>query len=489
LRQRVVVVGAGMAGLHLALALGQRRNYRVIVLERDLPPKNGKAASAFDSWKRRGVAHFRQSHIFHPRLLDLYRSRYPSLLDQLLRAGARELTIQEALPTRLLPQYVASARDDDCALLLTRRATLESVIRAHVANLPTVEIVSSTNVCDVVLIDAPDRPRLIGVKIASGETKKEIDGDVIVDAAGRFTRFPRWLREKGVQAREEASFEVATVYHTRYYRLREGMIEPREFGRPVFGHRDYLSCCVYPADDRYFSVTMTCAARDVDLQQQFADPERFHVACMSLAEIAPWVNAERAEPVTDVLAMARFHNHWRSYVHANQPLLHGFFAIGDALAHTNPAYGAGCSWAARHAHILADVLETSAEPAVRAILFDRRVRAEAYPFYSWMAAKDKAMMPERGASASSALRLLLEPVRAIAKRAAEVDIGIFLWALRRKYMVDADKSWSDYLFLLRRLSLVVVRGGWYERGGCSRQVLSRSEFLSTVFRDAARPHR
>ena len=56
--ERIVVIGAGMAGLWTAMALaGSGRE--ILVLDRDPPPPEGGAEAAFESWSRRGVGHLR----------------------------------------------------------------------------------------------------------------------------------------------------------------------------------------------------------------------------------------------------------------------------------------------------------------------------------------------------------------------------------------------------------------------------------------------
>jgi 2-polyprenyl-6-methoxyphenol hydroxylase-like FAD-dependent oxidoreductase len=485
LEQRLIVVGAGIAGLNLALALGRTPGFRIVLLERDSPTGGRSPEVAFTAWRRPGVAHFRQSHIFHPRLLELYRRRHPDLLAELRRAGVRELAVEEALPDRLRAHYLPRTGDRDCTLLLSRRATLEAVLRDHVARLPAVELVNALKVTGVIVDLAVDCPRATGVRLATVSEatviRDQLSGDVIVDASGRLTRFPRWLRAEGIQAREEVNVEVDTVYYTRYYRLRSGRSEPTTSGRPVFGRRDFLSCCVYPSDHRHFSVTLTCAADDQALREALADPDQFQRACASLAEIAPWVAPERAEPTTGVMAMARFRNYWRSYVAATGPVVLNFFAIGDALAHTNPAYGAGCSWAAQHAHILAEVLGATLDPTARANLYDERVRADAYPSYARMAARDQSIgrEPHLVAGLGGLHRKLRRVVISAMATARAGDAGIFLWSLRRKYLIGWPRFWSDGAFLLWRIVRFSARGGWLG-SRTDRDRLSRAQFLGLV---------
>lgn len=482
LQQQVVVVGAGMAGLSLALALGQLDNYRVTLLERDSQPEDVSPDEAFSSWNRRGVAQFRQSHVFHPRLLSLYQSKQPILLREIFRAGARELTLREALPAHLMASYEPVAGDESLSLLLSRRATLEAVIRKHVTALPAVNVCPSTSVCGVVFDRSSHIPGVIGVQAKHGGQTVEIFGDVIVDASGRFTRFPQWFRARGIEPIEEANEEVDRAYYTRYYRLRGGCSEPTDFARPVFGSLGYLSYSVYPADNRFFSITFTFDIRDLVLRRELAKPRQFHLACETIPKIARWVEPERADAITDVLAMGRFRNYWRTYVATGKPLVYGFFAIGDSLAHTNPAYGAGCAWAAEHAYMLASILECSVDPADRALLFDQRVRKEAHPFYTQMAANDRTI--HRGEAASEAslpygwrLRRKLHTVANKALESARAgDIVIFRWGLRYKYMIRLPKYWPDRGFLLSRLLLFWARGGWNRCGARQNRSPTRSEF-------------
>src|SRR3569833_3146869 len=77
--ERVLVIGAGMAGLWCALALALTGR-EVTLLERDPPPPPGGPDVAFDDWQRRGVGHLRHSHAFLARLHSLLRDEHPALL-------------------------------------------------------------------------------------------------------------------------------------------------------------------------------------------------------------------------------------------------------------------------------------------------------------------------------------------------------------------------------------------------------------------------
>src|SRR5688572_12525528 len=97
---RIVVVGAGVAGLGTALSLG-RAGHDVTVLERDSTPLPADPHAAFE-WDRRGAPQVRHSHAFLARLRNLLRDRHPDVLELLLEAGATELRFIDDLPVTIL---------------------------------------------------------------------------------------------------------------------------------------------------------------------------------------------------------------------------------------------------------------------------------------------------------------------------------------------------------------------------------------------------
>src|ERR1019366_5684473 len=94
--ESVVVLGAGIAGLCVALALAPTGR-RITLLERDAPPPEGGAEAVFDHWQRRGASQLRHSHAFLARLRKLIAVEHPALLEALRSAGARELRFADGL--------------------------------------------------------------------------------------------------------------------------------------------------------------------------------------------------------------------------------------------------------------------------------------------------------------------------------------------------------------------------------------------------------
>src|SRR5687768_13406285 len=82
---QVVVVGGGVGGLALALALG-RQGHEVTVVERDPLPATATAEEAFSA-ERRGAPQVHQTHGFLARIFVELREHFPDVLDDLMAVG------------------------------------------------------------------------------------------------------------------------------------------------------------------------------------------------------------------------------------------------------------------------------------------------------------------------------------------------------------------------------------------------------------------
>ncbi|HLK23277.1 MAG TPA: FAD-binding protein [Caulobacteraceae bacterium] len=459
--ERVLVLGAGMAGLFAALALapGPRE---LVLLERDPPPPAGGAEAAFFDWKRRGVGQLRHSHGFLARLREVIRARHPLLLDQLREAGCREIGFTEMTPQALRADYRPEPGDEQMVILTSRRTTFELIVRRYVETLPRVTIVADAFVRRLLIETEDGALKIVGAAAEHGGKTKDWRADLVVDAQGRLSEAAEQLRAAGVRVAEESE-DCGILYFTRHYR-RVGD-DPPPTRATATGDLDYLKYGRFPGDNGCFSITLAVPEPEMELRAAVVRPEVFDHICALLPGIAGWVDSVASEPISPVYGMGDLKNHWRRFVSPDQRSVLGFFAVGDSLVRTNPLYGRGCSFAAVEAEILGQILDETGEPAVRARLYDERMEEALRPYYEDMCAQDRSAIRRAREARETPHRRARLPERigqsfrtdgvAIAVRS---DLPLLRAALREFNMLDAPRAW------LRRPETMVKSLGRWARG-------------------------
>ncbi len=453
--ETVLVAGAGIAGLGAALALcdGKRR---VTILDRDPPPPDASPEEAFRTWERRGATQLRHSHAFLGRLTTLIRDRYPKLMEELLAAGARLFTYEDGLPPALRAHYAREPGDADMTFLFSRRTTLELVMRRYAASLPGATFVADAGVRGLIARRDGDALRVEGLKVEQAGAVTDMRADVIVDASGRNTSFPDWLRAEGVTVAEEES-PAGILYFTRHYRLRDGAEEPSRDGPPGAGDLGYIKYGVFNADNRHFSVTLALPEIETELRMAVMKPEVFDAICAAIPGCGPWTETARAEPASAVFAMGNLVSLWRSTVKDGKPQVLSFFAIGDAAVRTNPLYGRGCSAGVVHAHILKDALDATRDPAERAILVENNTRVMLRPYYDTMVSQDMQSIRRAGNAHNPGYkprlraRIVKSFVEDALTPAARGDIAVSRASSRAFHRLDHPIAWLKNPVILARI--------------------------------------
>jgi 2-polyprenyl-6-methoxyphenol hydroxylase-like FAD-dependent oxidoreductase len=454
--ERVLVIGAGMAGLWCALALSPTGR-EVTLLERDPPPPAGGPDVAFDDWQRRGVGHLRHSHAFLARLHNLIRDEHPALLAELKAEGCRELPFVDGLTSIHLKSYQRKPVDDDLSILTSRRTTLELVMRRYVERLPNATIRSGTFV-KALEIAPGSPPTVTGVRLEDGEV---LTADLVIDAAGRTSGATEQLAAAGVAVPEE--FEsTGVLYFTRHYRLQPGQSEPpRSQSAPATGDLDFLKFGVFPADNGCFSITLCLPEVELELRKAIVDPKVFDAICNALPGLVPWVDPERAQPISRVFGMGELNNRWRDFAPGGKPAVLGFFAVGDALARTNPLYGRGCSFAAVGACLVRETLAEATDPGERLVRFQAKAKAELRPYYEAMRNQDRSAIKRArqaltpGYKPSLRRKILTSFVEDAITVAMRSDVELLRAAMRGFHMLEHPQAW-----LRRPGNLAKVLGYW-----------------------------
>jgi 2-polyprenyl-6-methoxyphenol hydroxylase-like FAD-dependent oxidoreductase len=381
--ERVVVVGAGIGGLAAAMALS-RMGYVVEVVERDDTPMPDDVEGAF-AWDRRGAPQVRHTHGFPALIRVLLRDRYPDVLQALRDAGVTEVSILPSSVPRDAPNYEEQA--EDLQVLSCRRTTLEWVLRRCALADEHVRVRVGVGVSGLLVGDGGPPLDVRGVRLDDGT---ELPADVVVASTGRRDGVPGWFAVHGVEVAEE-EHPTGTIYLSRFYRGTTDVPTGYQGGR-----RAGLGFVVAGADNGTYSATLAVDAADAELRAHLLDAERFEAVLPLFREMEPVVRCN-GTPLTPVQAMGGLVNRIRRFVDANgAPLVHGFFAIGDAHTCTNPLYGRGSSLAVLQAVLVADALEAhpdDRDAAARA--YETASAARVEPWYDISLLADKAAAAPR----------------------------------------------------------------------------------------------
>ena len=462
--ESVLVIGAGIAGLCTALALGPTGR-QVTLIERDTAPPEGDADTAFREWKRTGVGHLRQSHAFLARLSLLLKTDHPRLLEDLKAFGVRELPFEAMLSEAQRKDYRPAPTDADMTIITSRRTTLELIMRRYVEAMPSVTIRSGMFVRRLITETAADGAlTVVGVAGDGPEGPVELRADLVVDGAGKGGEFVDQLVAEGAVV-AESSESAGILYFTRHYRLKPGCSEPPRIGNPPpNGDLGFLKFGVFPADNGCFSITMCAPEIEYEMRKAIVNPDIFQAMTTMLPGLRPWTDPAVSEPTTKVFGMGDLIARWRDLVVDGRPAARGYFAIGDNLVRTNPLYGRGCSFAAVAAYQLRDVLDQSADPVARALAYHQAIHTELSPFYTGMNKQDRAAIRRARAALTPGYKTSLKArlAKSFAEDAVAIalryDTSLLRQGMRGFHMLEHPEAWIKRPANLARIMMYWARG-------------------------------
>lgn len=447
MREKVIVIGAGIGGLCTALMLAPSGR-DVIVLERDGPVETSDPDELFKTWKRVGVGHLRQSHAFLARLRTIMKAEHPALLDQLMALGVRELPFENMLTDKQQTRYKADPSDAELTIITSRRTTLEMAMRRYVETLENVTLRSGFLVRKLITRKGEDGVfDVTGIEGEENGAPVTLTADVIVDTGGKSGFTIEQLMEEGAGIREESE-SAGILYFTRHYRFLPGKTEPdRKTNPPPTGDLGFLKFGVFPGDNGNFSITVAIPEIEMEMRKSILDPEIFHQITLLLPGLRPWTNSQQSEPTSKVFGMGDLISRWRDMVVDGKPAARGYFALGDTLVRTNPLYGRGCSFAAVSAQALRQTLDATRDPMQRALKYHERVVEELHPFYIVQRRQDRSAMKRAqqaltpGAKQSFRSKMMESFVEDGVKIALRSDTRMLREAMRGFHMLEHPEKW------------------------------------------------
>ena len=337
---RVVIIGAGIAGLAAARALANR-GHNIIIIDRDrLDP---------DISARRCVP---QGHHLHLLLTTGFRALnelFPHFTEALHSAGAHPFDVGRELRYFRLGS-LKQTFDSDLHTFAVSRPTLEALVRDRVTSLTNVELRSQTSVTNLHTQDH----KVLGVALDNGE---QLECDLVIDASGRGTRIYKWMRELSWPLPRSTEVHMNLAYASRMVRLAPGTASSWRvlYEGPAPGTWN-RGGAIMKVENNQAIVTLAGYGGE----QAPIDDEGFieYTAGFSSEFYQVLKKAESIDRIRTykVPTMRRYH------FESLRPLPVGLLCIGDSICQLDPAFGQGMSIALKQAQLLSTLVIDESRP-------------------------------------------------------------------------------------------------------------------------------
>ncbi|WP_338927125.1 FAD-dependent oxidoreductase (plasmid) [Mycetohabitans endofungorum] len=335
-----VVIGGSLAGCLTAAVLA-RRFQRVTLVEK---------SDFFDeSGPRRSVPQEHHVHLLLLRGKQIIERIFPGFLAALERDGALVADLGHDVKWFQAGQWKNRYRSGIHAHYCSRRL-IDNQLRRHVVQTPGIEVLSRSRVTRVNFTGTTGIRSVNGVWIADDATLDErfVAADFVVDASGRGTRMPEWLREAGFGSVKTSIVKTELGYASRIYRRIPALaaqwqvllVLPNTPQQRAMG-------VISPIEAERWMVTTGGWFGHFP----GSDPAEFLDALASLPVPDIYNVIRAAEPLSDV-ATFRMPGSRRTHYDRIAHWPAGLLIVGDALSSMNPLYSQGMTICALEAECI-----------------------------------------------------------------------------------------------------------------------------------------
>lgn len=383
---RIAVLGGGVGGLATGLLLA-RDGHDVEIWERDDGSPPGSLDEAWTSWERPGVKQFRQPHSLQARVRETLESSFPDVYDAFVGAGAARLDPLDRLPTAITDR-VRRPGDDRLVAVTGRRSTVEAVFARIADQQPSLHVRRGRAAVGLIARTDEGIPHITGVRTETGQHEV----DLVVDAMGRSSPLPKWLREVGAPPMLDQAEDSGFAYYTRFFRSRGDAIP--EVRTNLLTPVGSFSILTLPGDRNTWSITLYASVGDMPLKA-FRQVDRWEKVVRACPFHAHWLDGE---PISEMTVMAGVLDRRRRMVNDGQPVATGIVLVADSWACTNPSLARGLALGLEHVARLRDTVRDHLDsPLELALAWDDVTEREFTPWYAATIATDRARLAEIGA--------------------------------------------------------------------------------------------
>lgn len=429
---RVVVLGASMAGLLAARVLADRFTEVVLVDRDDLTEAKGY---------RRGVPHGRHAHGIMAKGQQILEGQFPGITAELTAAGVRSGDFNGDIRWYFNGQRMRPGHSGLLCVPATR-PVLEYHVRERVRKIPNVTFLEGRDILG--LTTTPDNTRVTGARIRrrDSDEAETLDADLVLDTTGRGSRTPAWLAEMGYPRPTEERVKIGLAYTTRHYWLdtdplgSDLAIVPAPtpaYPRGAFFYR-------LPGDGHRWELSLTGMLGD----HPPTDPDGFHDFTRSLPVPDIYRAVRTAEPLDDPVMFQYPASVRRRYERLDR-FPERLLVMGDAVCSFNPIYAQGMTMVAIESLKLRDHLAHGIPQPLR---FFRAIAGDIDSPWAFSAAADLAFP---GVEGKRTLKIrMVNAYAARLQRAAVHDPALTNAFIRAAGLIDPPQA------LMRPANLVRV---------------------------------
>ncbi|HVU13923.1 MAG TPA: FAD-dependent monooxygenase [Phototrophicaceae bacterium] len=341
-RNHAVVIGGSITGLWTARVLADHFE-QVTVVDRDHFPATPEA--------RRGVPQGKQLHVLLMRGQQILDQLFPGITQEMAADGVEMIHW-----TQETHSYGVNGKWNipfpfGYDTMATSRLLLEWHMRQRLLQNPRIQFVEGRVVTGLLTDEA--KTHVIGVRVEgvgaerASVGEETIKADLVVDASGRESHAPDWLKALGYDAPEETVIDAHVGYSTRWYQRTDHSNNPWKsiLVQDRTGNVSH-SGLVYPIEKDEFIALMVGVNAEIPAEEgEFLDFARQ----LPVPDIYDAI--KDATPITPIYRYQRTANQMRRYG-ALQRMPESFVLVGDAVCAFNPVFGQGMTVGAMEALLL-----------------------------------------------------------------------------------------------------------------------------------------